>query len=439
VDVEPEPTPTTHAAYAVAIVLVAIGAAGLAVTVRVLLAGIWQDVYGAPDGVEAFRGLALPWRVVLPALGGLGAGAIVTFVGHQGPRGVGAVMEAVVLGRVQLSLPRALWRSAASIAAIAGGGSLGREGPMILGGGSLGASLGRRIGLSSSRVRALVAAGTGAGFAAAYNTPLAAVLFVLEVVTGIATLEAVLPTMVAVAIATAVTRALVGAGPIYGPRTFALVSAWELVAYGVLGLLAALVARSFSLLLGVAERGFERTGLSRPLRGAVGGALVGLVALRLPEVVGNGHEPLNELLDGSYGLRMVLALLLGKAVASAASVGSGSPGGVFTPTLLLGASVGLMFGHLLTDLVGVPGVGAAGGYALVGMAATSAAATHAPMMAAVLVFELSGDYAVVLPLLVATSVSTTLARRLQPASMYGAELARRGVAWELTLDGRQVR
>jgi CIC family chloride channel protein len=189
----------------------------------------------------------------------------------------------------------------------------------------------------------------------------------------------------------------------------------------------------------VAERAFERTGLSRPLRGALGGALVGGIAIGLPEVVGNGHEPLNELLDGHLGLGMVLALLVGKALATSASVGSGSPGGVFTPTLLLGASVGLVFGHVLTDLVGVPGVGPAGGYALVGMAATSAAATHAPVMAAVLVFELSGDYAIVLPLLVATGVSTTLARRLQPASIYGAELARRGLGWELTLDGRTVR
>jgi CIC family chloride channel protein len=342
------------------------------------------------------------------------------------------------MGRVRLSLPRAIGKSIASFAAIGSGGSIGREGPIIQLGGALGAAIGRRLRLSGTRIRALVAAGAGAGFAAAYNTPLAAVLFVVEIVTGVAALEAVLPTVIAIALTTAVTRGLVGGGPIYGLRAFELASTTELVAHAILGLVAALVAHAFVVLLATSERAFDSSGVPQPLRAGLGGAIVGVVALAVPEVAGNGYEPLGALLDGRFGLALVAALVVAKAVATSASVGSGSPGGVFTPTLLLGASVGLVFGQLVAQIVGPGHVGPAGGYALVGMAATSAATTHAPLMAAVLVFELSGDYAIVLPLMLATGVSTTLARRLRPTSIYAAELGRRGVSWQVTLEGRTI-
>jgi CIC family chloride channel protein len=292
--------------------------------------------------------------------------------------------------------------------------------------------------LSPTRIRALVAAGAGAGFAAAYNTPLAAVLFVVEVVTGVAALEAVLPTVVAVAIATALTRALVGGGPIYGARAFQLASSTELVAHAALGLCAALAGHGFVVLLAASERRFGASGIPQPWRAACGGAVVGVVATWVPEVVGNGYEPLGALLDGRLGLGFVAILFVAKAVATSASVGSGSPGGVFTPTLLLGASLGLGFAHVTTLLLGPGAVGSTGGYALVGMAAMIAATTHAPVMAAVLVFELSTDYAIVLPLLLATGVATTVARRLRPASIYAAELHQRGLGWEVTLEGRKV-
>ena len=144
------------------------------------------------------------------------------------------------------------------------------------------------------------------------------------------------------------------------------------------------------------------------------------------------------MLDGAIPLALVAMLLFAKSFATTASVSSGSPGGIFTPTLFLGAAAGMCFHHALVLVVGSAAVGGAGAYALVGMAATTAATTHAPMMAAVLVFELSGDYAIVLPLLLATAVSTLVSRLLRADSVYAAELRRRGLAWELTLDGRRV-
>ena len=160
------------------------------------------------------------------------------------------------------------------------------------------------------------------------------------------------------------------------------------------------------------------------------------MAIAWPQVTGNGYEPLNLLLDEHYSLGLVAVLLVAKALATTASVSSGSPGGVFTPSLFIGGALGLIFGHFVSGYVGAPG--SEGGYALVGMAAMIAATTRAPLMAAVLVFELSGDYAIVLPLVLATAFATLLSRRLSVDSIYTAELSRRGVSWEVTLEGRQV-
>jgi CIC family chloride channel protein len=141
------------------------------------------------------------------------------------------------------------------------------------------------------------------------------------------------------------------------------------------------------------------------------------------------------LLDGTLLPGFVGALLVGKVISTVCSVGSGSPGGVFTPTLLIGGATGFLYASALAHITTI---GTPGGYALVGMAAATAASTHAPLMAAVLVFELSGDYAIVLPLVLSTALATTVSRRIHRLSIYSAELKRRGVSWELTFEGRRV-
>lgn len=425
-----------HGRFALALVLVAVLAAGFAIVFRASLELVLDAVTGAGSVVEAMR--QAPWWVRLggPALGGLAAGLLTLLVLRRGGGSVGDVMEAVALGGTRLSLGVTVVRSAASWCAIVAGGSLGREGPLIQFGGAAGEAVGGRLGIPGEHRRILIAAGTAAGFAAAYNTPLAAVAFVLEIVAGIVVIEAVVPTMLATVIATALTRAVVGAGPIYGLREFALVSPLELGWFIVVAGLAALAAIAFTALVTIGERLFRQPWLRAPWRSALGGLLAGLIVLALPAVAGNGYEPLNLLLDGALPLGMVAVLLVAKAVATTASVASGSPGGVFTPTLLLGGATGYLLGAGLAA-AGFD-VGPAGGYALVGMAAAIAAATHAPLMAAVLAFELSGDYAVVLPLVLATALATALARALGRDSIYMAELRARGVAWELTLAGREV-
>jgi len=413
--------------FVLALVLVAVAAGGFAILFRATLSAVIHGVSGVTNIVDAMTAAAWWWRLVVPMIGALIAGVLALSVAKRGGGGVSDVMEAVALGRGRLSIVVTLAKSAASWCAIVCGGSLGREGPLIQFGGTAGHEVATRFGLSDADRRVLIAAGTAAGFAAAYNTPLAAVAFVLEVVAGIVVVDAVVPTLVATVIATAMTRAAVGTGPIYGTRVFELEHAGELFAYAGVAIIAALVAFGFTRLVALGERLFRQPWLAAPWRQALGGLGAGAIIVALPAVAGNGYEPLNHLLDGTSAIRVVAALLVAKAFATTSSVASGSPGGIFTPTLLIGGCTGYLCGAAL-QYAGFD-VGPAGGYALVGMAAAIAAATHAPLMAAILAFELSGDYAVVLPLVLATALAAAVARALHPDSIYTAELrARRSTA-----------
>lgn len=423
--------------FYISLIAVTFGATAFAVAFRYTLEQIYETLYGAGSVVAAVRAVPVPARALVPAVGALLAGGATTLaVRRSRGRGVGEVMEAVVVGGRPLSLPATSWRALGSWSAIASGGSIGREGPLIQFGAALASTVGDRLDVSDHRRRALVGSGAAAGFAAAYNTPLAAVLFVVEVITGVQALGVVLPVMLAAAVASAATSAAIGPGPLYGSHPFTLVSQWELVLYVLLGVGAALVGIGFMWLLRTAERWFRKLTWPRPARAALGGLLVGAIVCVLPDVAGNGYEPIREILAGA-SLPFVAWFLVAKAAATSASVGGGSPGGVFTPTMALGAALGLGMGRLFDAAISAD-IGSAGGYALVGMAAILAATTHAPLMAAVLVFELSGDYAIVLPLLVASATATAVARHLEPLSIYMQELRESGLYWEMTLDGRRI-
>jgi len=414
--------------FAAVLVIVAIAAAAFAIVFRGALALALEAVSGVSNVVVAMTAADWWWRLSLPVGGAFIAGLLALAIANRSGGGVGDVMEAVALGRVRLSLSTTLVKSLASWTAIVSGGSLGREGPLIAFGGAAGSSMGAWFDISAKQQRVLIAAGTAAGFAAAYNTPLAAMAFVLEVVTGIVVIETVVPALIATVIATALTRAVVGAGPIYGQHTFVVTSPGELAAFAGAALVAAAAAFGFSRFVMLGERAFRRPWLRAPWRQALGGLGAGAIIVMVPQVAGNGFEPLNAILNGATGVKVIAILLVAKLVATTSSVASGSPGGVFTPTLLIGGCAGYLVGAGLGQL-GLD-VGPPGGYALVGMAAAIAAATHAPFMAAILCFELSGDYAVVLPLVLATAIATAFARALDRDSIYTAELRARGIAWE---------
>jgi chloride channel protein, CIC family len=428
------PRTTNRLRFVLGLGLVTLGAGTFAVAFRSSLTALYRSLYGADDIVQSMAGLPRWMRLVVPIAGAALAGSIARLRSAQ-MQGVSNVMEAIALGRVQLSLRATASRVMSSWAAIAGGLSIGREGPLIEVGGSLGAAVGRVAGTSLKQTRILVAAGTAAGFAAAYNTPFAASLFVLETIAGMAAPELLLPVMAATVGATGIVRATVGAGPIYGQRAFGLESYWELFSFAALGVAAALAAMAFKSVLAVLESLSDLYPVPQPIRAMVGGLVVGAIAMWLPAVVGNGYEPLNRILDSDIALGAIAVLALAKIVATSGSVASGIPGGVFTPMLLIGAALGAAWGNL----VSYGALSDAGSYALVGMAAATAASIHAPLTAAVMVFELSGDYLIALPLILATVVATTASKALGDESVYETELRKRGLRWEMTLEGRQMK
>ncbi len=427
--------PTSWLRLGVALALIALAAAGFAILFRWTLIEVTHALGGA-DLVTVMSEAPLWERLMLPALGGLVVGFLLLAAARvREGAGVGYVMEAIVLGRVRIPLTRSLLQAVASWCAIASGNSLGREGPLIQMGAAAGEAARRGFRLDDGAARLALAAGVAAGFAAAYNAPIAAVLFVVEVVTGVIVLEAVVPVMIAVVISTVVTRHAIAGGPLYGLLGFRSVSSYELFAFAGLGMLAAPIGVGFLRLLAFVDRGWRR--IPMPWRPSLGGLTCGVILCAMPLAAGNGYESLGAILDGRVELAVIAWLLLAKPFATAASVGSGNPGGVFTPTLLIGGCTGVLYAAGLHGVIG-HAISESGTYALVGMAATLAATMHAPLTAAILACELSGDYALVLPLLVACSLASGLARSLYADSVYTAELTRRGLRWRLTLDGRRV-
>jgi CIC family chloride channel protein len=418
-----------------AVILVALVAAGFAIAFRGTLHRVGLALGG--DGSVAVVANAPIWeRIALPALGGMLVGLILLVAARvREGAGVGFVMEAIVLGRVRVPLTRSVLLAVGSWLAIASGASLGREGPLIQFGAAAGEAARRVFGLDNITARIVLATGVAAGFASAYNAPVAGVLFVIEIVTGVVVLEAIVPMLIAVVIAAIATRYALGDAPLYGERAFHLGSPAELLAFAGLGLVAAPVGVGFLRLLGATGETWRK--LPLPWRPALGGLVCGGVLAVLPLVAGNGFEPLEALLDGKLAVAVIAWLLVAKPIATAAAVGSSNPGGVFTPTLLIGGCTGALYAVGLHAVLG-DAIGSPSTYALVGLAAAMAATTHAPLTGAVLACELSGDYALMLPLLVATALAAAWARRLYVDSVYTAELTRRGLRWRLTLDGRRV-
>ena len=270
-----------------------------------------------------------------------------------------------------------------------------------------------------------------AGVAGAYNTPIAATLFVLEVVIGSFSMQLFGPAVVSAVVSTVLVRSVLGDEPVYRVARFALASPAEFVPMAVIGLLAGASAALFSRTLRLARKLFNASGLPMPVAMAVGGAAVGALGIGLPEVLGNGFEGTSRILGGGLGVLALGLLFAGKTVATAATVGSGTPGGVFTPSLMVGAALG--------GLVAYGTQGAApwleapvGAYALMGMGGLLAGITRAPLLATIMIFELTQNTAVLLPMMAVSVLSVLSARAFERDSMYVESLRSAGIVWEKT-------
>ncbi len=370
-------------------------------------------------------------RVVTPVIGGVAAGAIL----HYGSRLIGKrrsidYMEAVAVGDGTIAARPTIVHSVSSLLTIGSGGSIGREGPMV----QLAALIGSKLGFLSQapvpRRRLLVACGAAAGISAAYNAPIAGALFVAEIVLGSIAMESFGPLLVASVTANATIHRFLGYGPVFAVPHMQFGSNWELVFYGLLGVLLGHLAPLFLGLLEWARHLFGKLRLPLYVKLGLGGLVVGVVSLALPEVWGNGYSVVSRILNGQLLGWLLLAVLLAKVVTTAATVGSGAVGGIFTPTLFVGAAVGAASGALL-HLVLPAASSSAGAYALVGMGGLLAATTHAPLMSILMIFEMTLDYEVVLPLMLAcvTAHFTAKAYR-QGRSVYEESLSRDAVTGE---------
>jgi chloride channel protein, CIC family len=406
-----------------------IGAVGFRLLILQFQKWIWQPEGEISDHgglLETIRELPYWWVIGAPAIGGFLVGWIVhTFAREARGHGVPEVMEAVALrhGRIR---PRVVAAKAlASSLCIASGGSVGREGPIVQIGSAIGSTTGQLLKVSPRRLRTLVGCGAAAGVAATFNAPIAGALFAVEVILGDFGVPQFSPIVIASVVATVVSRHFLGDLPAFEIPQYSLEHPAELFAYVVLGLLAALVAIAFTKSLHFSEDLFEKINIPAPIKAAAGGALVGVIALWGPEVMGVGYEAMNLALKGEPGIGLLLGLLLAKILAVSLTIGSGGSGGVFAPSLFLGATLGGAVGTVVNNWF--PNAAPAGAYALVGMGAVVSAATHAPITAIMILFELTTDYQIILPLMISCIVGTLVMSRLHEDSIYTIKLRRRGV------------
>jgi CIC family chloride channel protein len=372
-------------------------------------------------------------RVVTPTLGGLCAGLVLYWgLRLAGPQRSTNLLEVVVAGDGRLPFRNGLIKFISSLVTIGSGGSIGREGGITQLSATLASKWGQLAKWHPYRLRLLVGCGAAAGISAAYNAPISGAVFAALIVLGNFSMNLFAPLVFASVVATMVSRSFFGITPWYTVPEFKFTSVTQLPWFLWLGLVTGAMGSALLKLLNRAEEAFKRLTVPIYVRLAIGGLTVGIIALQFPGVWGNGYFITNKVLlgdypDGAKGLQFLVGLFLAKLIATLATVGSGAVGGVFTPTLFLGAGLGAISAlslreiHLAKDLPVAT-------FAVVGMGSMLSATTRSPLLAMIMIFEISLDYSLMPPLMLACVVSFLVARRLHPESIYTEPLRRKGVS-----------
>ena len=386
------------------------------------------------DPVEFAQWLPAWERILVPALGGLAAGLVLHWgLQFVGPQGSTNLLEVVVAGDGRLPFRTELVKTFSAIISIATGASIGREGGITQLSATLSSKFGQFAGWPPYRLRLLVGCGAASGIAAAYNAPIAGAVFSALIVLGNFSMNLFAPLVFSSVIAAMVSRTFFGIEPWYKIPPFPAATLPQLPWFVLLGVLCGVVGALFLKVLRLSEAQLRRLHWPVYVRLTLAGLVVGVIAIGFPGVCGNGYSVTNSLLHEEFltqarPLLWLAGLLLAKWVATVATVGAGTVGGVFTPTMFMGAGTGALFGVAMHQLGGSAGGVPAGAFALVGMGAMLAATTRSPLLAMILIFELSLDYSLVPPLMLACVVSILVARQLHGESVYTEHLRIKGLA-----------
>src|ERR1700730_17624207 len=376
--------------------------------------------------------LPLWQKLLVPTVGGFLAG-LTLWVGNRftmrlRQKTTTDYMEAIVVGNGNIAVVASLVKSTSALFSISSGASIGREGPLVQISSLVASLVGRARNFPVAQRRHLVACGAAAGIASAYNAPIAGSFFVAEIILGTVVVEALGPLILAAVVATFTAQVLHGGGPIYKSFGFTLQTPLELILLSLVGVVSGLLGPIYLRFLRAVERLFRKMVIPIPAKLAIGGAIVGALAIVSPDVCGNGQGLLSTLFRQNWFSDEILAILLLKILATAATFGSGAVGGVFTPTLFIGAAIGMLYGRTLLfafpDFQLDPGM-----YGIVGMGSFIAATTGAPLMSILMAFELTLDYTLAPLLMVNCVVAYYCSSIFEKQFIYGESLERKGAAF----------
>ena len=422
---------------AVVAVLIGVLVAYAAIAFRLSIGSVQWLSYGVFAEKLIDRVAELPiWMVLLvPTAGGLLVGLFLHFVMPGGrAMGVAQVIEAMALRNGHMRLRDGLAAAFVSVVSLGVGASAGREGPMVHLGASIAGGATRRLGLSPHLARTLLGCGVAAAVAASFNAPIAGVFFALEVVIGHYALSAFAPVVIASVAGTVICRAHLGEQPAFLLPQFGINSLWEFPAFMVLGAVCAAIAIIFMWSIFYAEKVVDSLPAPNWLKPAAGGLAVGAIAVEFPHILGVGYEATDAALNEMFPLWLLILLIPLKTAATAISLGCRFGGGVFSPSLCIGALTGGAFGIIAASVF--PDLAAShGAYAIVGMSALAAATLGAPISTILIVFELTGDYQITVAVMVATSTATVIVQQIQGRSFFHWQLENRG----LNLRGGRAR
>lgn len=375
--------------------------------------------------------------VFIPAIGGLLVGLLAHFFEKgEGGEGIPNVIDAVASKGGVIKGSIAIKKIVGSAISIGTGGAGGKEGPIVQIGASIASSFGRKFKLSPDRLKILVGCGGAAGLSAAFNAPLGGALFATEIILRNFRAKTFTPIIIASVFATALSRSFLGNRTAFLLPKYELITNYEFIFYIVLGFIAGLGSVYFVKSFYFIEEFWSKfTKLNKIVKPALGGLVVGLIGLYFPGIYGFSYDAVNAALSNQSSIFLLLALFLIKPIATSMTISSGGNGGTFAPSIFTGAMIGGAFGQIISLLFPELNL-QPGSYALVGMAAVVAGTTHASLTAIIMIFELTNDYKIILPLLLTITIASTVSRAILKGDLYSLNFLRRGK--EIDIYGRKV-